>query len=209
MRAAWPGGALAEVALSRLSCPSPPPIRWATGRPQSGADGGGRAAAPGGGGAQLSVTLVDGVTGSGKTEVYFEAMAAALAQGRQVLLLLPEIALTQSFLERVERRFKAEPAEWHSGVRPRERERVWLGVASGAAKVVVGARSALFLPWRNLGLIVVDEEHEPAFKQEDGVRYHARDMAVVLGSSAASGGARLGHAVARSLVNAGRQRYRI
>ena len=125
-----------------------------------------------------------------------------------MLLLLPEIALTQSFLERVERRFKAEPAEWHSGVRPRERERVWLGVASGAAKVVVGARSALFLPWRNLGLIVVDEEHEPAFKQEDGVRYHARDMAVVLGSLGrfpvvlASATPSL-----ESLVNAGRRRY--
>ncbi len=157
----------------------------------------------------FSVTLIDGVTGSGKTEVYFEAMAAALSQGKQVLLLLPEIALTQSFLERVERRFVAQPAEWHSGVRQRERERVWLGVASGAAKVVVGARSALFLPWRNLGLIVVDEEHEPAFKQEDGVRYHARDMAVVLGSLGrfpvvlASATPSL-----ESLVNAGRQRYR-
>jgi len=157
----------------------------------------------------FSVTLIDGVTGSGKTEVYFEAMAAALSQGRQVLLLLPEIALTQSFLERVEQRFRAQPAEWHSGVRQRERERVWLGVASGAAKVVVGARSALFLPWRNLGLIVVDEEHEPAFKQEDGVRYHARDMAVVLGSLGrfpvvlASATPSL-----ESLVNAGRQRYR-
>jgi primosomal protein N' (replication factor Y) len=156
----------------------------------------------------FSVTLIDGVTGSGKTEVYFEAMAAALSQGRQVLLLLPEIALTQSFLERVERRFSSQPAEWHSGVRQRERERVWLGVASGAAKVVVGARSALFLPWRNLGLIVVDEEHEPAFKQEDGVRYHARDMAVVLGSL---GGFPVVLASAtpslESLVNAGRQRY--
>jgi primosomal protein N' (replication factor Y) len=96
-----------------------------------------------------------------------------------VLLLLPEIALTGSFLERIERRFRAAPAEWHSGVRPRERERVWRAVSTGEAKIVVGARSALFLPWQSLGLIVVDEEHEPAFKQEDGVVYHARDMAVV------------------------------
>ncbi|MFO1089071.1 MAG: primosomal protein N' [Hyphomicrobiales bacterium] len=131
---------------------------------------------------KFAVTLLDGVTGSGKTEVYFEAMAEAFAQGRQVLLLLPEIALTGSFLERIERRFRAAPAEWHSGVRPRERERVWRAVSTGEAKIVVGARSALFLPWQSLGLIVVDEEHEAAFKQEDGANYHARDMAVVLGS---------------------------
>jgi primosomal protein N' (replication factor Y) (superfamily II helicase) len=130
----------------------------------------------------FSVTLLDGVTGSGKTEVYFEAMAAALAQGRQVLLLLPEIALTGSFLRRVEERFGVAPAEWHSAVRPRERERVWRGVATGEARIVVGARSALFLPWTRPGLFVVDEEHEPAFKQEEGVTYHARDMAVLYGS---------------------------
>lgn len=130
------------------------------------------------------VTLLDGVTGSGKTEIYFEAMAAALAAGRQVLLLLPEIALTTTFIARVERRFGAEPAAWHSGMRPRERERVWLGAATGEARIVVGARSALFLPWARPGLIVVDEEHEPAYKQEDGVPYHARDMAVVYGAIA-------------------------
>ncbi len=130
----------------------------------------------------FSVTLLDGVTGSGKTEVYFEAIAAAIAAGRQVLLLLPEIALTGQFLARVEERFAAPPAEWHSDVRPRERERVWRGVASGEARIVIGARSALFLPWVRLGLIIVDEEHEPAFKQDDGVHYHARDMAVVYGS---------------------------
>jgi primosomal protein N' (replication factor Y) len=128
------------------------------------------------------VVLLDGVTGSGKTEVYFEAMAVALAAGTQVLLLLPEIALTGSFLSRVEHRFGSEPAQWHSDVRPRERERVWRGVANGEAKIVVGARSALFLPWKKLGLIVVDEEHEGAYKQEDGVPYHARDMSVLYGA---------------------------
>jgi len=131
---------------------------------------------------KFSVHLLDGVTGSGKTEVYFEAMASAIAAGRQVLLLLPEIALTGQFLARVEQRFGVPPAEWHSDVRPRERERVWRAVASGAAKIIVGARSSLFLPWHQLGLIVVDEEHEPAFKQDDGARYHARDMAVVYAS---------------------------
>ena len=128
------------------------------------------------------VTLFDGVTGSGKTEVYFEAMAAALAAGGQVLLLLPEIALTAGFITRVETRFACEPAQWHSDMRPRERERVWRGVATGEAKIIVGARSALFLPWKKLGLIVVDEEHESAYKQDEGVPYHARDMAVLYGA---------------------------
>jgi primosomal protein N' (replication factor Y) (superfamily II helicase) len=131
---------------------------------------------------QHKVTLLDGVTGSGKTEVYFEAMAAALAGGGQVLLLLPEIALTGGFLARVEQRFDCVPAGWHSDLRPRERERVWRGVAEGKARIVVGARSALFLPWKNLNLIVVDEEHESAYKQSDGVTYHARDMAVLYGT---------------------------
>jgi primosomal protein N' (replication factor Y) len=131
---------------------------------------------------RFAVSLLDGVTGSGKTEVYFEAMAAAVAAGKQVILLLPEIALTNTFIVRVEERFAAPPAEWHSQMRPRERERVWRAVASGEAKIVVGARSALFLPWQNLGLIVVDEEHEAAYKQGDGTSYHARDMAVVYGS---------------------------
>ena len=128
------------------------------------------------------VVLLDGVTGSGKTEVYFEAMAASLAAGKQVLLLLPEIALTEQFISRVERRFGCEPAQWHSDLKPRERERVWRAVGSGEAKFVVGARSALFLPWAKLGLIVVDEEHENAYKQDDGVPYHARDMAVLYGT---------------------------
>jgi len=127
----------------------------------------------------FAVALLDGVTGSGKTEVYFEAVAEAARAGRQVLVLLPEIALTPEFMDRFQTRFGVEPAGWHSGLRPRERERVWRAVATGEARIVVGARSALFLPFRDLGLIVVDEEHESAYKQEDGVIYHARDMAVV------------------------------
>lgn len=130
---------------------------------------------------KFSVALLDGVTGSGKTEVYFEAVAAALRQVRQVLVLIPEIALTQAFLDRFHDRFGARPAEWHSDLAPRMRERVWRQVAEGSVRVVAGARSALFLPFRELGLIVVDEEHDPAFKQEDRVFYNARDMAVVRG----------------------------
>ncbi len=127
----------------------------------------------------FSATLLEGVTGSGKTEVYFEAVAEAVRQGRQALVLLPEIALTAQFLDRFAARFGARPAEWHSGLSERQRERIWGVVASGEARVVAGARSALFLPFADLGLIVVDEEHEGAYKQEDGVVYNARDMAVV------------------------------
>ena len=127
----------------------------------------------------FSVTLVDGVTGSGKTEVYFEAVAEAIRQKKLVLILMPEIALTAQFLDRFAERFGVRPAEWHSEIAPRLRARTWSAVATGEVSVVVGARSALFLPYADLGLIVVDEEHDPAYKQEDGVRYHARDMAVV------------------------------
>lgn len=130
---------------------------------------------------RFSVTLLEGVTGSGKTETYFEAVAAALHAGRQTLILLPEIALTAQFLDRFAERFGTRPAEWHSGVTPRRRARTWSGVASGEIKVVAGARSSLFLPFTDLGLIVVDEEHEAAYKQDDGVSYHARDMAVMRG----------------------------
>lgn len=130
----------------------------------------------------FSALLLDGVTGSGKTEVYFEAVAEALHLGKQALILLPEIALTSQFLDRFEARFGERPAEWHSELSARERTRVWRGVAEGRARVVVGARSALFLPFVELGLIVVDEEHEAAFKQDEGVSYHARDMAVVRAS---------------------------
>lgn len=125
------------------------------------------------------VSLIDGVTGSGKTEVYFEAVAETLKQGKQVLILLPEIALTAAFLERFQDRFGAKPAEWHSDLSPRMREKVWRQAVTGEVKVVAGARSALFLPFDNLGLIIVDEEHDPAYKQEDRVFYNARDMAVV------------------------------
>jgi primosomal protein N' (replication factor Y) len=132
-------------------------------------------------GSRHPVILVDGVTGSGKTEVYFEAIAAALRAGRQALILAPEIALTSAFLDRFAERFGTRPAAWHSGVSGRRRERVLSGVASGEVAVVAGARSALFLPFRDLGLVVVDEEHEAAYKQEDGVSYHTRDMAIVRG----------------------------
>jgi len=125
--------------------------------------------------------LLDGVTGSGKTEVYFEAVAEAVRQGRQVLVLLPEIALTEPFLTRFTARFGCEPVAWHSDLRSSQRRRAWRAIASGDARVIVGARSALFLPYANLGLIVVDEAHEPSFKQEEGVQYHARDVAVMRG----------------------------
>jgi primosomal protein N' (replication factor Y) len=125
--------------------------------------------------------VLDGVTGSGKTETYFEAVAEAIRLGKQVLVLLPEIALTAPFLARFEGRFGVEPAVWHSNLRSTQRRRVWRAVADGSAKVLVGARSALFLPFPNLRLIIVDEAHETSFKQEDGVRYHARDVAVMRG----------------------------
>jgi primosomal protein N' (replication factor Y) len=172
-------GALEPVALPALpvfSLPDPLAARVCLSEPQELAAASLRQAVTA---RKFSASLLDGVTGSGKTEVYFEAMAASLVAGKQVLLLLPEIALTGQFIARVEERFGAAPAEWHSDVRPRERERVWRAVATGEARITVGARSALFLPWASLGLIVVDEEHEPAFKQDDGASYHARDMAVV------------------------------
>ncbi|MFZ1744209.1 MAG: primosomal protein N', partial [Pontixanthobacter sp.] len=123
--------------------------------------------------------LLDGVTGSGKTETYFEPIATCLREGRQVLVLLPEIALTEAFLRRFEDRFGATPIVWHSSLKSTERRRAWRAIASGKGQVVVGARSALFLPYANLGLIVVDEAHEISFKQDDGVRYNARDVAVM------------------------------
>ena len=131
----------------------------------------------------FAVALLDGVTGSGKTEVYLEAVAAALRRSptAQALVLLPEIALTAAVIERFMRRIGAAPAEWHSALAPPQRRLVWEAVASGTARIVVGARSALFLPFADLALVVVDEEHDGAYKQEDGFIYHARDLAVARG----------------------------
>lgn len=128
---------------------------------------------------QFQPFLLDGVTGSGKTEAYFEAVAEAIRGGGQTLVLLPEIALTAQFLARFERRFGAAPALWHSGMTSAQRRKVWRGVATGQTKAVAGARSALYLPFPDLRLIVIDEEHDGSFKQDDGVTYNARDMAVV------------------------------
>jgi primosomal protein N' (replication factor Y) len=133
-------------------------------------------------GETFSVSLLDGVTGSGKTEVYFEAVAETLRKGRQALIMLPEIALTGQFMSRFVARFGCLPAEWHSALSPAERGRVWRAAATGEARVVVGARSALFLPYADLGLIVVDEEHDAGFKQDDRIHYQARDLSVVRGS---------------------------
>lgn len=130
---------------------------------------------------RFAPVLLDGVTGSGKTEVYFEAIATAIRAQRQTLVLLPEIALTEPFLRRFEARFGVAPVSWHSDLRQSQRRRAWRAIASGDALVTVGARSALFLPYRNLGLIIVDEAHETSFKQEEGVGYHARDVAVMRG----------------------------
>jgi primosomal protein N' (replication factor Y) len=157
----------------------------------------------------FTVTLLDGVTGSGKTEVYFEAVAEIIRQQRQCLILMPEIALTGQFLDRFAQRFGTRPAEWHSQVSSRKRARTWAAVAANEVQVVVGARSALFLPYADLGLIVVDEEHDPAYKQEDGAHYHARDMAVVRGNLVKAS-VILASATpsVESVVNARRGRYR-
>lgn len=130
----------------------------------------------------FSVSVLDGVTGSGKTEVYFEAVARALEQGKQALIMLPEIALTSQFMNRFEARFGGAPVEWHSALSSGDRGRIWKWVAQGQARVVVGARSALFLPYPDLGLVIVDEEHDQGYKQDDRVHYQARDMSVVRGS---------------------------
>ena len=180
MRGLMKAGALEAIAVDAdrpLACPIPDfaPPRLNDDQRDAAAD---LASAIGKG---FDPVLLDGVTGSGKTEVYFEAIAECLRQGKQALVLLPEIALTEPFLKRFEARFGCAPVAWHSGLRSSERRRNWRGVASGEAKVTVGARSALFLPYPNLGLIVIDEAHEPSFKQEEGVQYHARDTAVMRG----------------------------
>jgi hypothetical protein len=149
------------------------------------------------------VALLDGVTGSGKTEVYFEAIAEIIRRGKQSLILMPEIALTGQFLDRFAERFGVRPLEWHSELTPRTRQRNWAAIAAGEAPVVVGARSALFLPYGNLGLIIVDDEHDQAYKQDEGAHYHARDMAVVRGISRKSDRAGVGDAVGQSSQRAG------
>jgi primosomal protein N' (replication factor Y) len=176
-------GVLVEVAIPerRLPVPNPAHAEVEFSDAQARAVHAVRAAAD----AQAySVTLLDGVTGSGKTEVYFEAVARCLEKGRQALIMLPEIALTSQFMDRFARRFGCAPVEWHSALSSGERGRAWRAAATGEARVVVGARSALFLPYKELGLIVVDEEHDGGFKQEDRVHYQARDMAVVRGNLA-------------------------
>ena len=175
-------GALAEIAAPRdLPYPRLDPLL--PGKPlapdQQAAADALRAAIRAGG---YGTTLLRGVTGSGKTEVYLEAVAECLSQGRQALVLLPEIALSAEFLDRVEARFGARPGEWHSGITRAARRRLWHMAGRGEVGLVVGARSALFLPFRDLGLIVVDEEHDGSYKQEDVVYYNARDMAVLRAS---------------------------
>jgi primosomal protein N' (replication factor Y) len=173
-------GVLVEVAIPERRFPVPDPVHAEVrfSDVQESAAHALRAAADGG----FSVTLLDGVTGSGKTEVYFEAVARAVARGVQVLIMLPEIALTSQFMDRFKGRFGCAPVEWHSALSAAERARAWRAAASGEARVVAGARSALFLPFMNLGLIVVDEEHDSSFKQEERVHYQARDMAVARAS---------------------------
>jgi primosomal protein N' (replication factor Y) (superfamily II helicase) len=170
-------GALVAV---DLPAPPPPAPDWSRPGPQlSAAQAAAAAQLRAAIAAGFSVQVLDGVAGSGKTEVYFDAIAEALRQGRQALVLLPEIALGAQWLGRFAARFGALPRQWHSDLARGYRRKVWRETAEGRARVVVGARSALFLPFADLGLIVVDEEHDPAFKQEEGVIYHARDMAVV------------------------------
>ena len=169
-----------EVVMMPAVPPAPPPDPDYAPRRSSPPEQGGRGIAPPGGRAGgYSVTLLDGVTGSGKTEVYFEAVAAALKAGQAGAHPAAGDRAHRRFPRALRARFGARPAEWHSDVPPRGRERVWRGVADGSLRVVVGARSALFLPFRNLGLIVVDEEHDLAYKQEERAFYNARDMAVV------------------------------
>lgn len=174
-------GCLVEVAIPERTFPRPNPAHRQTDFPadQARAVDALRSAA---GADAFSATLLDGVTGSGKTEVYFEAVAKALEAGRQALIMLPEIALTSQFLDRFAARFGVKPAEWHSALSANERGRIWKGVARGDVRCVAGARSALFLPYPELGLIVVDEEHDQGYKQDDRVHYQGRDMSVVRAS---------------------------
>jgi primosomal protein N' (replication factor Y) len=173
-------GAVAEVVVDAAP-PVAEGVRPALSEAQEEAAAVLRAAA---GGRAFEAVLLEGVTGSGKTGVYLEAVAAAVAAGRQALVLMPEIALTPMVTERIAARIGRAPGEWHSEKSPAARTATWRGAADGSVPVVVGARSALFLPFRDLGLIVVDEEHDASFKQEDGIIYHARDMAVARAQAA-------------------------
>ena len=128
----------------------------------------------------FGVRLIDGVTGSGKTQVYFDAVWRTYKSGKQCLVMMPEIALTAQFMTRFEERFGAKPVVWHSNLTPARRRKIWHSVLDGDVRIVVGTRSALFLPWRDLGLIVIDEEHDASYKQEEMGNYHARDMAILL-----------------------------
>jgi primosomal protein N' (replication factor Y) (superfamily II helicase) len=177
---------LVEERLAPAELPGPLPPDWRLSGPVLSPDqsAAARRLVDNAGKGGFGVTVLDGVTGSGKTETYFAALAAALAAGKQVLVLLPEIALGAQWLERFRARFGVLPAEWHSDIGEAERRDTWRAVAAGRARVVVGARSALFLPFPELGLIIVDEEHDPSYKQEDGVIYQARDMAVLRASIA-------------------------
>ena len=174
-------GSLVEVAIPERSVPRPDPAFHQTEFTAEQAQAV-HALVSAVDGNTFSVSLLDGVTGSGKTEVYYEAVARTLEAGHQALIMLPEIALTGQFLNRFERRFGVAPVEWHSALSPSERGRAWKAVATGEARVVAGARSALFLPYQDLGLVIVDEEHDAGYKQDDRVHYQARDMAVVRAS---------------------------
>ncbi len=131
---------------------------------------------------EYSVTLLDGETGSGKTEVYLSVIVKLVetVNNAQVLILLPEIVLTSQLVNRIRSQISRNLAEWHSGLTPKTRRNNWLNIASGNAQIIIGARSALFLPYKNLKLIIVDEEHDSSFKQEQGIIYNARDMAIIL-----------------------------
>ena len=133
-------------------------------------------------GNNFNVTVLEGVTGSGKTLVYFERIIDLIEKGFQVLILLPEIALTSQFSRRFQEFFGAEPAIWHSGTKKKNKSIIWKGITNGKIKIVIGARSSLFLPFKNLGIIIVDEEHDISYKQNEGVSYNARDMAITRAS---------------------------
>lgn len=172
-------GALAGETVSAGDLPPPPDADFAPPRLEAGQAEAAAALVGAVDAGGFAPFLLEGVTGSGKTEVYAEAIAAALRAGGQALVLLPEIALTAAFMKRLEARFGAAPLAWHSDLKTSARRAAYAAIADGRARLVVGARSALFLPFADLRLTVVDEAHETSFKQEEGVHYHARDVAVM------------------------------